>query len=433
MSDKIQIRAFSATLPPARGLKRTIWDMRRAVPRVVAGLVLLAGTAQAQSPVLPLPRPTGAIPVPKEAFTDRPDRLNRTFVPGGVDDTEDVRVLVAPDGAPSAVTLTQRLVLSGSGQFVVYERSSAQDVEALEDSPPPVLKREAVVWQGFVDGRKDLVARLTLDPGVERELLPVGVEIAWRGAGRIGPGGSLPGPGEVVVRLVNRTGRDGSVPTGEVAPAALAGPLDTMLAYARRRDRSAPPMAGRGLPASLPAAAVDKRPFRTVAPMRVTGGITVSGANATGDGLGAKPAPGGLRLDGVLQGEAEFVLRVDGPGLLRLDLAAVPTLDPRLLAPPRGRTWAEWLRRGPTPNETRDAVAALVENAASAARDDEYAPYLGHHGPGKVSTVFRFALAPPEAVRAAERPLRPRPVPIALAVAALLAIAGNTTAIWRRL
>src|SRR5690349_23376275 len=96
----------------------------------VLGLLLAPHAAYADA--MPLPKPSGDIPVVAEAFPDRPERLRRSIVPGPVDDTERVEVRLGPDGAPAAVNLRQRLVLHGTGQFIVWERSTAQDVEALE-------------------------------------------------------------------------------------------------------------------------------------------------------------------------------------------------------------------------------------------------------------------------------------------------------------
>ncbi len=400
----------------------------------IAAVATLAGAA----PTLPLPKPPGLVPdvAISAAFPDRPERLRQSILPGPVDDTERVDILVGPDGRPVGVSMTQRLVLSGTGQFIIWERSSAQDVEALDDTVAPVLKREAVVWQGFVSGRKTLSARLTLDPVVETELLPIGVDLVWRGAGRIGPGGTLPGPGDVVVRLTNRTARPMTLPTGAVPAATLAGPLDALLKHANARTPDAPPAAGRGLPATLPAQQVGPtRDATTVAPFRVTGTIRIAngGAPVSDESAAVTRLTDGLRVDGILAGGGEFVVRASAAATLSLDLTAYPTLDARLLQPPRGRTWAQWLRLGPTTAETRAALTQLVEGTAAAARDDEYAPYLGHHGPGKVRTTFRIGLAPPETVPMAVKPLRPKAFPIALAVVALLGVLGNAAAIHRRL
>ncbi|HEV2890694.1 MAG TPA: hypothetical protein VGX28_09990 [Frankiaceae bacterium] len=396
-------------------------------------VALAAPPAPAAAPgILVLPKPIAEIPVPPEAFPDKPDRLKTTIVPGAVDDTERVRVGLGPGGAPATVSVEQRLLLHGTGQFVVYQRSSARDVEALDDTIAPVLKREAVIWQGFVDGQKPLAARLTLDPVFEAPLLPLAVTLEWRGRGRIGAGGTLPGPGEVVVRIANTTARGLDLPSGEVEPRLLAGPLDTLRRAGQSRTGAAPPAAGRGLPATLPARDVGPRsPVSVAAPFRVLGTIAVAGGAAVGELPGGVAVPGGVRLDGVLHGDVTFTLRAEAATTLALDLRAFPTVDPRTVAPRNAPTWAAWAARNPT--DAREATTALVRGAAEAARAHEYAPYLGLHGRGRVETTFHLTMAPASEVRAASRPLRPKPFPIALAGVALLAVLANGTALWRRL
>ena len=405
-------------------------------PAYALALVLaVAAPNAARADPLPLPKPLGPVPLVTQAFPDRPERLRTSVVPGRVDDTERVEVLVGPDGTPAAVTMTQRLVLGGRGQFIIWERSSAQDVEALEDTTAPVLKREAVIWQGFVNRRKELAARLTLDPVIEHELLPLRLSLTWNGAGQVGPGGTLPGPGDVTVRLSNRTARPLTLPTGTVAAKDLVRPLDALLKHAEAKTPVTPPAAGRGLPKSLPATGNGSREATTVAPFRVTGTIRVDGgAPVSAESAAVTHLADGLELDGILQGEGEFTVRAAAAATIRLDLTAYPARDPRLLQPPRGSTWAEWLRLGPTPQETAAALTQLVDGAAAAARADEYAPYLGRHSTtGTVRTTFTFRMAPPEQVRVVAAPLAPKPLPMALASLAFLAIVGNTTAIWLRL
>ena len=405
----------------------------RTVAVAVLGFGLLA-PAVAYADPLPLPKPAGEIPIPAEAVADRPERLRRSQVPGEVDDTERVDVGLGPDGAPAAVSLTQRLVLHGTGQFVIWERSSAQDVEPLEDTDPPVLKREAVIWQGFVNRRKELAARLTLDPVIERELLPLGVTLAFTG-GPIGPGGTLPGPGTLSVTVANRTAQPMALPTGRVAAKDLARPLDTLLNHAHAEWPAPPPTAGRGLPVALPATGTGRREVNVAVPFRLKGTVRALGATPlTPESPAVRHVTDGVAVNGVLHGEVRFDLAIPVAGALELDLTAFPALDPRTLRPPRGETWADWLRRGPFPNEVADATEALVDAAAQAARADEYAPYLGHHGPGGVETTFRFAMAPAVTVAAPPAPpLEPRPFGIALASLALLGVLTNATVVWRRL
>ena len=374
-------------------------------------LALTPGTLTLPAPSTPVPKV-----VIEGVFTDKPDRTKTSQLPGPVDDTERVEVLVGPDGTPAAVTVDQRLALHGSGGFIVYERATALDAEALDDTVEPVLKREAVIWQGFVDGTKDLHARLTLDPAIEARLLPFTVSVVRQGASR-------------VVRLHNTTARTyTALPTGDVPANDLSGPLDALVAASKKPG--APPAAGRGLPATLRADLGPTRAASVAAPLRVTG--TVAAGRFTGTTSQAVTATAtGVTLDGVLHGDLD--LTFDGSAPLELDLAIAPTVDPRGLVPPRGRTWAQWATMSPTENERRAAVDALVTAAAEAARDDDYAPYLGHHGPGTVTTSFHVALAPPELVAKARTPLRPKPVPLTLLGLAIVATTGGGYAVWRRL
>ncbi len=384
--------------------------------RWVAALGVLALTSAPGTLTLPAP----ASPIPDvlitESFKDRPDRAKVSTLRGPVDDTERIEVLVGPDGLPAAVTVDQRLALHGTGAFIVYERSTALDAVALDDTVEPVLKREAVIWQGFVSGTKDVHARLTLDPVVEARLLPFTVSVARQG-------------GTLSVRLHNTTARTyTALPTGDVPAKDLAGPLDALVAASAKPG--APPAAGRGLPATLSGDLGPTRAASVAAPLRVTG--RVAAGRYTGTTSAAVTATsGGVRLDGVLHGDLD--LTFDGAAPLDLDLTVVPTVDPRGLVPPRGRTWKQWATMSPTAAERRAAVDALVTAAAEAARDDDYAPYLGHHGPGTVTTSFHVALAPPELVAKARKPLRPKPVPLALLGLALVATTGGGYAVWRRL
>jgi hypothetical protein len=412
----------------------------RPAARAGAALAATAFAALCAPPVtaapgtITLPKPLNVIPVVKEAFTDRPERLRESQVPGPVDHTERISVQVGPTGAPAAVTVDQRLVLHGTGQYVVWQRSSAQDVEALEDTPEPVLKREAVIWQGFVDGSELLAARLTLDPAVESRLLPFAVELSYSGA-PLGPGGAVPGPGEVVVRLRNATARPVDLPSGSVDPLRLAPPLDALLKAGRSRTPSVPPTAGRGLPSTLPA--TDVGPVRSLtvpAPLRIFGTVRVAGGRPVSEPSAAvRHLADGLSVDGVLQGDVEFVVATDAASTLELDLRAFPTVDPRELEPPNAVTWAQWATRKPSPTAVRNATDTLVRAAAEAAHGTPYAPYLGAHAPGTVSTTFVVSVAPPSLTPVEAAPLRPKALPIALASLATLALVANGTAIWRRL
>src|SRR5439155_15518407 len=126
----------------------------------------------------------------------RPDRLRTSSVPGPTTDREDVVVAVGPTGAAKTVTDTQHLVIHGAGNYIIRELGPARAAVSLGDTVPPVLELGTVVWQGFSPGRRELAARLTLDPGIEAARLPLRVAMRLRdGAGHehpLAPGARAP-------------------------------------------------------------------------------------------------------------------------------------------------------------------------------------------------------------------------------------------------
>jgi hypothetical protein len=408
------------------------------VPLLLAVGTCLLGAApvaaQACQPVR-LPAPVGTIPVVTYPGLP-PERTRTTFVPGPVVDDERVTVGLGPDGSPFDVEVVQRLQLSGTGDYAVRVRGPALRVEPLEDTVAPTIIRGAVVWQGFSPGSRLLAARLELDPRREALLLPLGVDLTWDGPESVGPGGRLPGAGGLGLTLTNRTAEPRDVPTGRVtSPTGVASALDALLAHARRRTLSPPPVAGRGLPVTVPGTcASGMRGLQVVAPLRVSGTVGAGGATAQLAGPGTTSGPTGGTVDGVLAGSADLSLTTPEGGTLELDLRVVPTVDDRALAPPEPHaTWAAWAASDPPPAQRETALRLLVDTAAATARADDVAPYLGHHGPGPTTTEFRYVVAPAPAVEVAERPLSPRPVPIALTALAALATAAGGVLTWRRL
>ena len=55
----------------------------------------------------------------------------------------------------------------GQGNYVIRELGPARAADGIGDTVPPVLELGTVVWQGFSPGRRELAARLTLDPTIE--------------------------------------------------------------------------------------------------------------------------------------------------------------------------------------------------------------------------------------------------------------------------
>ncbi|GAC1445214.1 MAG: hypothetical protein NVSMB55_25020 [Mycobacteriales bacterium] len=406
--------------------------------------VLLLGAVPAVAATIDLPRPGAALAqqlalVCNAAVGATPERCKKSSVPGPV--VNDEVVLVGLDGAgtPVQVLLEQRLTLTKLGDYVIRERGPARSaVGLLPDSDPPNTKLGAVVFQGFTPGNRRLAARLTLDAGLEGPRLPLAVTVTYdggRGPVPVGPAGRLSGAGTVRIRLENRTPQPVELPTaGDVAPAAVAGPLDRARAAAARAPGPRLPSTDTLVPARIPVIGAARRTATASVPLRITGTVQVAGAAATVTGPGTSAVPNGAVVAGTLgDGAVELTAEVRGGGALTLDLSVVPALDPRLLKPPRGLpTWSAWARSRPPLAERRAAVDLLVATAATGARASSYSPYLGADLPGSGTTSFRYAFAAADQTAAAGRILRPKPGAIALAAVAALLLMVNAGLIRQR-
>lgn len=439
--------------------------MRAAALLLTVGLALGVGAGPAAA--LELPTPAGQRELDRillQQVGALPDRLLTSTVPGPVVNDEQVLVDLDGAGTPSRVRLEQRLTLTGTGDYQVRERGPARSAEALSDLPPPVTKFGAVVWQGFSPNRRELAARLTLDPALESARLPLRVEL---GGVPVGPGGLVGSAGTVRLRLSNTTGQPATLPTAADAPAqAIAAALDIARRAARMPGQRLP-VAGAALPATVPTQGDARVQGEVGVPLLIAGtvltqqrgaatgqagaevrpgggpgptssGIPAPGASssekATLSGPGVTALPGGGRVAGTLApGQSiELTLSLQTAASLALDLTVTPALDPRTLAPPDGeQTWAAWAAGDPDPAARRAALELLVQTAATGARATSYSPYLGADLPGSGSTSFRYALAPaPEQVLSAPA-LTPRPGPIAVAVAGLVVLLLGAGALWR--
>ena len=403
--------------------------------------------------VLPAYADTVELPTPEAARVQqsrlivavggRPDRLLASHVPGSVVNDEVVAVGIGGDGAVQRVSADQRLTLEGEGDYAIRERGPARSATSLSDEPAPVTQRGAVVWQGFSPGRRDLAARLVLDPQIEAPHLPLTVAVAFTGAdGRSGPlpdGGRVPGPGTVTVTVSNATSQPQVLPTAaDVDPRLVAAPLDRALALARRPSAARLPSTGAGLPTTVAVTGAAQAQASQAVPLRLTGSLRLTGT--TGTVTGPAVAPDGT-FAGTLGGSdpangaasVTFAVHAAGAGTLALDLTAVGALNPRELAPPGGfASWAAWAASGPPADQRRAALDLLVHVAATGARASSYSPYLGADLTGTGSTSFRYAFAPPAVPAAVRRELEPRWAAISLAGLAALLLLVNAALLWRR-
>jgi hypothetical protein len=419
---------------------------------LVRGALLLTATQlclPAWADTVTLPTPEAARVQQSQlilAVGGRPDRLLTSHVPGSVVNDEVVTVGLAGDGGVQRVTADQRLTLQGEGDYAVRERGPARSATSLSDEPAPVTQRGAVVWQGFSPGRRDLAARLVLDPAIEAPHLPLTVAVAFTGEdGRARPlpaGGRVPGPGTVTVTLTNVTSQPQLLPTArDVEPAAVARHLDRALAVARRPTPARLPSTDQGLPTSLTVVGAAQEQATQAVPLRLTGSLRLLGTAGSVSGPTVTATPDGGTFEGTLGGSTPgngnaavtFTAQSAGAGTLALDLTAVGALNAQELAPPSGfSSWAGWAAAGPPLGERRQALDLLVAVAATGARQSSYSPYLGADLTGTGSTTFRYAFAPPPTELAGRPALQPKWGAIALAGLALLLLLLNGALLWQR-
>jgi hypothetical protein len=430
---------------PGRSPRRGRPVARGVTAAVLAGLPLLAvphasaARSAATDDGIELSKPIeGVDPLAQVDLGLRPDRLRKSVVPGPVHDEEDVRVELGPSGAPARVTDRQRLLIRGTGSYIVLELGPARDAVGLDDTVPPVLKLGTVVWQGFSPGRRELSALLTLDPGIEAARLPMRVTLTFQDVdGRrraLLPGAEAPADGTITVALSNNTGSTRTVEIGRADVGGLAGLLDRFRRVAQRPGDASPPVASEGLPTHVPGQVTGRTTIDVTAPLRVTGTVTAPGGGSAVTGPGLTPTATGARVAGTLSASAAFTVDVAAGDRLGLDLEVRPWPDPRTVEPPASYpTWRAWARSGPDDAAVTAATTTLATVAAAAARAAEYSPYLQADAPGTDVSTFTYVIAPPEAVAPTADSMRPRPGAITLAAVALLAVLGNAELLRRQL
>jgi hypothetical protein len=310
---------------------------------VAAGLAWLALASTACAGVFGLVSPNGGVKGPPPFALTGASPFSNTEVrfPGHVNATQRVAVGLGPDGAPVRVVATQRLVLTGTGDYEFLVPAPATAAGPAPDSQSqPGLRNVGLVWQGFSDRRRILSAVVTLRPRPAATGLPLQVHA---GAGQ--------------VRLVDVAGRTIAASLGHVRFEQLARQLDVLAAALRRSSVVVTPLTVAGTFSR-------SRNLPVVAPLRVTGTI------------------GGTPVDVQLGAGKPLEHTIAATGSVRLRVAPLPT---QAIVPS-----AAQLRHA------RDPLVALQTALGSAAAASAYQRYLGLPDPVGTSTttyVYRSAAA----------------------------------------
>ena len=402
---------------------------RRAAALVgVAALVTLtaAGTAAARPALLPSPTapldgkvPVGG-PVPREPFVLPRDAR--------VASLQRVAVDVRDDGTVVDVRVVQRLTLTGTGDFSFQIPAPLIDVRAGAGSQgAPGLRPTAIIWQGFANRRRVLVADARLVPQAAARALPLRLELRATVNGRpLRRGERADGRLLLSLRLRNATAVQGLAFTAAARREAVRPALARIAAEASRGPSQQTvdvqgPISGRRIP-------VD-------APLLVFGEVRLpvselSVARARGGTVTRNPGQAVLRFRRVLGGPRAATAAVSLAGTVR---AAEPP-EARLSATPE-RLVSD-LTRAPR-DLSGSALLLLAERSLlSLARVHQFDEFLASPLPeGPTQTVYRYRTVAP-----ATAPATPasgngghRTVVVLLLVAGTVVVASGLVVLWAHL
>ena len=336
--------------------------------------VLLPGPTPYPTPSPPLVTvaapPTATLPFRIHASSDQ-------HVVAGVD----------PDGRVVSLRALHRLLLSGTGDYLIVVSAPVLDVSPGPGSESqPGLRRGQILWAGFSSKKKLLSADATLRPGPAAPFLPMRLEAHLDGnrytltvtnatlTSELSFAGAA-SPAELA-RLLDLTRRD-SLSGGKLTSAYVS--IDGLVTARGERAQIAAPLRVEG-----------KLRFPS-APTSVSGG-TVHGRTVTfslllGDGqpLSRRVEVRGVRTEPLLHVEAR------------------PTVLVRSLVPPGARRWSDAVRRRPL------SAAALLKRLLDArmqlVRSDQYQSFLSNpDSTGRNRTVYVYETAVPSVRRTVAGP-----------------------------
>ena len=354
-----------------------------------------------------------------------------SVLPEFTDLDETLVLRLGPDGSIRGLVDDLLLKVRGSGDFVVRTPGTATGVANRGGDSPPRLDRGHVVFEGHVEGSKQLAAEATLEPAITRSL-PVSARLSvtsGRAPVDLAQAAGTAGTFAHQVDLANRTGREASLDSGTPdGPAGLQA-LATAESALRNAATVYTPETNLAslfpLPASIPvtdarqAAVRLQVPLEAVVTVRVPAGddLEAPGASVVRDGQGTQ-----------LRWTVPFAAGSPESAQVRW------TVTTRSFRP--GGVGVVFSVRPRAPAAASDPAARLLAvqvAAAEFARVAELSPPLGRpgSGPQQVRYDFRFE-SPPSAAPAAARRSSPKPVPIALTLLGLLALAGGGAWVWSR-
>ena len=361
----------------------------------VAGLAPTAAGAQ-QLRLLELPG-VGALPQVPPLAPPQPPPRETPPIRGTVFAREEVRVALAADGTPQALTVVQRLLVRSLGDFAFAIPAPATRVTPGPGSRSrPGLRPNQILWQGFSPRRAVLVAVAELRTRDSVPWLPVRVRVS--GAPK------QAGPFELGVTVENATTTQTTASIGPAVQADVAAAIGALRAAAGI-DRSFEGRTVRLLGSTR------TRRVSVWAPLSLRGSIGFPAGSVRN--LEAERIP--TRL-----GARTIHLTVRGEALR----AAAPQI--RLVARP--------LPGGALPPPSTTTLEAAVLGSLRYARTRQYQAFLANPDPeGPSTTSYVYETAVPERSRPQPRPSDDSELPPALLVGFLALLGAGLVVAWSHL
>jgi hypothetical protein len=257
-----------------------------------------AAAAAAETRAVALPAPSVSLPsVPPLQSTALVAPPEMRF-PRSIRSHEQIRIELNGDGDPTLLSVLQRLLVSGKGDYTFVVSGPIADVRRPAGSESdPGFRRDQIVWQGFSPGRRRLAAVAELRPSAAR-FLPLRIRTRLRTD-------SAAKTFEFRIRLTNATAVRTGVFTAKVPRRQLLEALGLVAASVKR---GAPPPAA-VLTARGP---IRKRTITVAAPLALRGRVLVGGrtVRAFSTRLGSDRVTQELVVRGTAEGPVEPKLSV---------------------------------------------------------------------------------------------------------------------------
>jgi hypothetical protein len=332
-------------------------------------------------------------------------------LPGGsrVTGTQVATVVVDGSGAPQRITVRQRLVLVGTGDYSFVVPAPLVDVVAARGSDVvPGGRSAGIVWQGFVTKRRVLAADATLRPRGVAAALPIRLRLTTTVDGRsLEPGERRSGRVRIRLELRNDTALSVQGFDAPAVPARVAPVLDEI------RNAAA---AGAVLPDRYFSVKGEPRPRAVVvdAPFAVAGRLRLPASTLASvvvrGGTPVRVAHGvSIRFRVVLserEPSAVISLEADGAaiGPPSVALTARPIHRVPGLTPVGSRSWREAVASGRA-QDGRELVGLASRAVLQLARVQQFEELLSVPGRGESSTEYRFRSEAATGIQ--ERPAAP--------------------------